>query len=178
MLNVYMFICLHVYMLISAIAVTNKNRAIGFQNNLLWRIPPDLEHFKKITAGHTVIMGGNTFLSLGRPLPNRVNIVITKNKDFSAPGCILVFSPEEALNRAKIEEKKNANPQKEIFVIGGASIYTQMLPHVEKLYLTIVDDEPAEVDTYFPDYSEFKITNESAPQEYNGLKYKFIELAR
>jgi dihydrofolate reductase len=165
-------------MTISAIAVTNKNRAIGFQNKLLWKLPPDLEHFKKITAGHTIIMGGNTFLSLGRPLPNRVNIVITKNKDFVAPGCVIVSSPDEALERAKIEEEKLENDHKEIFVIGGASIYAQLLPHVEKLYLTIIDDEPTEVDTYFPDYSEFKITNESETQEYNGLKYKFIELVR
>jgi len=165
-------------MTISAIAVTNKNRAIGFQNKLLWKLPPDLEHFKKITAGHTIIMGGNTFLSLGRPLPNRVNIVITKNKDFVAPGCVIVSSLDEALERAKIEEEKLENSHKEIFVIGGASIYAQLLPHVEKLYLTIIDDEPTEVDTYFPDYSEFKITNESETQEYNGLKYKFIELVR
>jgi len=163
----------------SAIAVTNKNRAIGFKNKLLWKLPPDLEHFKKITAGHTVIMGGNTFISLGRPLPNRVNIVITNIKDFKAPGCIIVFALEEALERAKAEEEKLPTEQKEIFIIGGASIYTQMLPYVEKLYLTIVDDEPAEVDTYFPDYSEFKkIITESETYEHNGLKYKFIELAR
>ncbi|MBI5071578.1 dihydrofolate reductase [Candidatus Falkowbacteria bacterium] len=166
-------------MIISAIAVTNKNRAIGFKNKLLWNLPPDLEHFKKITAGHTVIMGGNTFVSLGRPLPNRVNIVITKNKDFLAPGCIVVFSPEEALVRAKAEEEKLENEHKEIFIIGGASIYAQMLAVVNKLYLTIVDDTTVEADTFFPDYSEFKkIISESEPQEYNGLKYKFIELTR
>jgi dihydrofolate reductase len=165
-------------MTISAIAVTNKNRAIGFKNKLLWKLPPDLEHFKKITAGHTVIMGGNTFISLGRPLPKRVNIVITKNKDLVAPGCIVVSSPDEALERAKVEEEKLENDYKEIFIIGGASIYAQLLPHVEKLYLTIVDDETAKADTFFPDYSEFKITNESETQKYNGLKYKFIELTR
>jgi len=165
-------------MTISAIAVTNKNRAIGFRNKLLWKLPPDLEHFKKITAGHTIIMGGNTFLSLGRPLPNRVNIIITRNKDFSAPGGIVVSSPDEALERAKIEEEKLENDHKEIFVIGGASIYAQMLARVNKLYLTIVDDTTIEADTFFPDYSEFKITNESETREYNGLKYKFIELAK
>ncbi|MBU1146113.1 dihydrofolate reductase [Patescibacteria group bacterium] len=165
-------------MTISAIAVTNENRAIGFKNKLLWNLPPDLEHFKKITSGHTIIMGGNTFISLGRPLPNRVNIVITRNKDFTAPGCIIVSSPEEALERAKMEEEKLKNDHKEIFVIGGASIYAQLLPHVKKLYLTIVDDEPAEVDTFFPDYSEFKIINESETQEYDGLKFKFLELTR
>lgn len=166
-------------MTISAIAVTNKNRAIGFKNKLLWNIPPDLAHFKKITAGHTVIMGGNTFLSLGRPLPKRVNIVVTNIKDFEAPGCVVVFSLDEALRRAKEEEEKLENDHKEIFIIGGASIYAQLLPHAEKLYLTIVDDEPADVDVYFPDYSEFKkIASESETQEYNGLKFKFIELTR
>jgi dihydrofolate reductase len=165
-------------MTISAIAVTNKNRAIGFKNKLLWNLPPDLEHFKKITSGHTVIMGSNTYLSLGRPLLNRVNVAINKDKNFNAPGCIVVTSLEEALERAKSEEEKLENDHKEIFVIGGASIYAQMLPHVQKLYLTIVDDEPAEVDAYFPDYSEFKITNESETREYNGLKFKFIELTK
>lgn len=166
-------------MLISAIAVTNKNRAIGFKNKLLWNLPPDLEHFKKITAGHTVIMGGNTFISLGRPLPRRTNIIITKDKNFKALGCVIVYSPEEALARAKDEEKKLNGENGEIFVIGGGSIYTQMLPYAEKLYLTIVDDEPAEVDALFPDYSEFKkIISESEKQEYNGIKYKFIELTR
>jgi dihydrofolate reductase len=165
-------------MTISAIAVTNKNRAIGFKNKLLWNLPPDLEHFKKITSGHTVIMGSNTYLSLGRPLPKRVNIVITRNKDFIAPGCIVVSSPEEALERGKAEEEKLENDHKEIFVIGGASIYAQLLPQTEKLYLTIVDDESVEADTFFPDYSKFKILNESEPQEYNGLKFKFVELVK
>lgn len=166
-------------MIISAIAVTNKNRAIGFKNKLLWNIPPDLEHFKKITAGHTVIMGGNTYLSLGRPLPNRVNVVITNIPDFKAPGCVIVYSLDEAVERGKVEEEKLENDHKEIFIIGGASIYTQLLPRAEKLYLTIVDDEPTEVDVYFPDYSEFKkIISESETQEYNGLKFKFIELTR
>lgn len=166
-------------MLISAIAVTNKNRAIGFKNKLLWNLPLDLEHFKKITSGHTVIMGSNTFISLGRPLPRRINIVITKNQNFAAPGCIIVFSPEEALLRAKEEEIKINGENGEIFVIGGGSIYAQMLPFTEKLYLTIVDDESAEADAFFPDYSEFKkIISKSEEQEYNGIKYKFIELVR
>jgi len=165
-------------MTISAIAVTNKNRAIGFKNKLLWNLPPDLEHFKKITAGHTVIMGSNTFISLGRPLPRRTNIVITRNKDFRAPGCVIVSSPEEAIARAKEEEKKLNGKNGEIFVIGGGSIYTQMLLYTEKLYLTIVDNEFTEADAFFPDYSEFKITEESENQAYDGINYKFIELTR
>jgi dihydrofolate reductase len=166
-------------LIISAIAVTNKNRAIGFKNKLLWHIPSDLEHFKKITSNHAVIMGGNTYLSLGRPLPKRTNIVVTNIKNFAAPGCIVAFSLNEALERAKAEEEKIENDHKEIFVIGGASIYAQMLDMVNKLYLTIVDDTTIEADTYFPDYAEFKkIISESETQEYNGLKFKFIELTR
>jgi dihydrofolate reductase len=166
-------------MQISAIAVTNKNRAIGFKNKLLWNLPPDLEHFKKITAGHTVIMGSNTFVSLGRPLPKRTNIIITKNKELNAPGCVIVSSPEEAILKAKEEERKLNGEDGEIFIIGGGSIYTQMLPHTEKLYLTIVEDESKEADTFFPDYSEFKnIIKKSETLEYNGIKYKFIELIK
>ena len=165
--------------MISTICITNKNRAIGYNNKLLWDIPHDLEHFKKITKGHVVIMGDKTFESLGRPLPNRVNIIITKNKNYKAPKCVIVYSLEEALERGKEEEAKLGNKIEEIFIIGGGSIYTQMLPFTDKLYLTIVDDEPENADTFFPDYSEFKnIISESVEYEHNGLKYKFIELTK
>lgn len=166
-------------MKISTICITNKNRAIGYKNQLLWNIPPDLEHFKKITAGHTVMMGDKTFESLGRPLPNRVNIVISLDKNYQASGCIVVHSIEEALERGKIEEKKSGNENEEIFIIGGGTIYKLMLPYSDKLYLTMVENEPKKVDTYFPDYSEFKnLVSESETREHNGLKYKFIELTR
>lgn len=154
------------------IVVTNEKRAIGCDNKLLWDIPDDLQHFKEITFGHTVVMGSLTFESLGRPLPNRINIVIAKEKDYEAPGCIVVHSIEDALETAKKEEKNG-----EIFIIGGGSIYKQMLPFAEKLYITMVDDDP-KADTYFPDYSEFKNLLSEEHHEYNGLKYKYIELTR
>jgi len=159
-------------MQISMIAVTNEKRAIGCENKLLWDIPDDLRHFRDITFGHTVVMGSKTFESLGRALPNRTNIVIAKEKNYEAPECIVVHSIEDALEMARKEEKNG-----EIFIIGGGSIYQQFLPFTEKLYLTIVEDNPR-ADTYFPDYSEFKNLLSEEKYEYKGLKYKFIELTR
>jgi dihydrofolate reductase len=165
--------------MISMISVTNKNRAIGYKNQLLWDIPHDLEYFKEITNGHVVIMGDKTFESLGRPLPNRTNIIVTRDKDYKAPDCIIVHSLEKALEAGKKKEARLGNMAEEVFIIGGGSIYAQMLPFTDKLYLTIVDDEPGNADTFFPDYSEFKnLISESEEYEYNGLKYKFIELTK
>ncbi len=170
--------CPYDCVMISIIAVTNKNRAIGYKNRLLWDIPDDLKHFKKITAGHVIIMGNRTFESLGHPLPNRVNIIITRNKNYKAPGCIVVYSLEEALETGKKEEAMLGNKEKEVFIIGGGSVYSQIIPYADKLYLTIVDNEPKNADTFFPDYSEFKKIIKEEKKEYNGLKYKFIELKR
>src|SRR5665647_361593 len=103
--------------IISEIAAVCKNRGIGKNNDLLFKIPEDLKHFKEITKGHAVLMGYNTYLSLGMPLPDRANIVLSPDKDLSIEGCIVVDSIDEALDEAKKTEKN------EIFIIGGASIY-------------------------------------------------------
>ena len=176
--------------MISIIAIVAKNNAIGFNNKLLYNIPDDLKHFQAITTGHVVIMGENTFHSLkDRPLPNRVNIILTLNKNFSAQGavpagrqrsasggkaenCLIAYSMDEAIAIAKTQNKG------EFFFIGGGMIYKQALPLADKLYLTIVDDEPAQADTYFPDYSEFKNIIKSEPKESSGYKYSFTELTR
>lgn len=130
-------------------AISEKRRALGSKNGLLWKIEGDLPRFKALTTGHPIIMGRKTYESIGRPLPNRTNIVITRNPDFKPEGVLVVSSLEEALGVAK--EKDSS----EIFVIGGGEIYKQALPFVDRLYLTIVYDEP-EADTFFPDYSPFK----------------------
>lgn len=156
--------------MISIICAIGKNRAIGRNNKLLWDIPEDMDHFKKTTMGHPVIMGGNTFLSIGRALPGRKNIIVTRDIDFIAPGCEISHSLEDIL-------KKYKNSAEEAFVIGGGQIYAQALPHADKLYLTIVEDEPA-ADTYFPDYSEFGTIVSESSHESCGLKYKFIELVK
>src|SRR3989344_5036089 len=130
-------------------ALGTTTRAIGKNNTLLWRIKEDLGRFKSLTTGHPIIMGRKNFESIGRPLPNRTNIVITRNKEYAAEGCFVVHSFDEAVTKAKEVEEK------EIFIIGGGEIYTQALPITHKLYLTLVDSNETG-DVFFPDYSGFK----------------------
>ena len=159
--------------MISIIAIVAKNRAIGYQNKLLYNIPEDLKHFQSITTGHVVIMGENTFHSLNdRPLPGRVNIVLTLDSNFKAENCLIAHSMEESIELA---EAQNSD---QIFLIGGGMIYKQALPLADKLYLTIVDDEPTQADTYFPDYGEFKNIIKTEKKESSGYKYSFVELIR
>jgi dihydrofolate reductase len=157
--------------MISMICAVGKNLAIGRDNKLIWNLPNDLKHFRDVTAGHTVIMGDRTFESIGRPLPNRKNIVVTLVKEYEAPGCEVRNSLEEVLN----EYKKN---EEEVFVIGGATIYKLSLPYADKLYLTLVDDAPEGADAFFPDYSEFKKEISREEHEENGIKYSFVELIK
>jgi len=151
------------------ICAIGRNREIGYKNNLLWNLKGDMKHFVQITRGKTVIMGETTYHSLFiKPLPNRHNIVLTINKDLAAPGCEISFD-------LKAVAEKYKNSEEEVFIIGGASIYRQFIPYASKLYLTFIDNAPV-ADTFFPDYSNFKIVSESEIQEENGLKYKFAEL--
>ena len=136
---------------ISIIVAIAENMAIGKDNDLLWHISDDLKRFKRITKGHQVIMGKNTYLSLPfKPLPNRTNIVITDNKSESFEGCTTVHSIEEALTYCTENE--------ESFIIGGASIYSQFFPYANKLYLTRVH-KTFEADTFFReiDFNDWKL---------------------
>lgn len=146
------------------IVAVDESRAIGKNNGLLWNIKEDLGHFKKLTTGHVIIMGENTYHSIGRPLPNRTTVVVTLNQNLELPGCFVVHSIEEALEVAKREEKE------EIFVVGGASIYKQFLPMIERLYLTLVSGTH-EADTYFPDYSDF--TKVLSEEKHDNGEYQF-----
>lgn len=136
-------------MRISIIAAIGKNRELGKDNKLLWHISEDLKRFKDLTNNHTVIMGRKTYESIGRPLPNRLNIIISRDPSLHIQNCIVVHSLEEALDIAKEREKK------EIFIIGGASVYAQAFEFADKLYLTIVDSK-FDADAFFPDHSMFK----------------------
>mgnify|MGYP001581238855 CR=1 FL=1 len=157
---------------ISIIACVGKNRAIGKDNKLLWQLPEDLKHFRTITTGHPVIMGQKTFESLGgKPLPKRINIVLTQDVNYHADGIVVVHSISDAITAAR---KEGAN---EIFFIGGGQVYAQALPLADKLYLTVVDDSPA-ADTYFPDYSSFKKVITIGEGQRGKLKYQFLELTR
>lgn len=156
---------------LSIFVAVDEKRAIGKDNKLLWHIPEDLKRFKELTTGHAVIMGENTHHSIGRSLPNRTNIVMTLDPNLELPGCILVHSVEEALEKAKEHESE------EIFVMGGASIYRQFLPLVERLYLTLVAGEH-EADTFFPDYSEFKRVVSEEKKDDGTNQYTFFILEK
>lgn len=156
---------------ISIIAAVAENRAIGLNNKLLWDIPEDMKHFSSITRGHPVIMGQKTFESIGKPLPNRMNIILTQDKDLKIDGCIIVFSIEQAIEQAI---KHDGN---EIFFIGGGSVYKQALPLADKLYLTVVKGN-YEADTFFPDYSEFTRVISKRESQDGKYQFTFVELER
>ncbi len=158
---------------ISIIVAIAENFAIGKNNDLLFHLPNDLKHFKEITSGHTIIMGRNTLLSLPKwPLPNRRHIVITDKKNDNFPGCEIVFSIEEAIEKVKNED--------EAFVIGGGMIYRQFFPLAGKLYLTLVH-KPFDADIYFPEinYSDWdEISREDFNNEKNDFNYSYLNLER
>jgi dihydrofolate reductase len=161
-------------MKISAIAVISRNRVLGKDNSLLFHVPGDLQRFKKITSGHPVIMGRKTFESKEiskTALPNRLNIVVTRDPSYKAEGIIVAKSVEEAIEKAKEKEAD------EVFVIGGGQIYKEAWSFIDKLYLTVVDTQ-AEGDTYFPDYSDFSKVVFREEHEDKGLKYTFLELEK
>lgn len=156
---------------ISIIVAIAKNRTIGHGNKLLWNIPEDMKYFRETTRGHAVIMGRKTFESIGRPLPNRLNIVITRDQSFTAEGVTVCHSLEEALDLARQKEKD------EVFVIGGAQIYKQALPFTDRLYLTVVHKD-FEGDAFFPEHTEFtKIVSQKDSRDAN-LEYTFLVLER
>jgi len=151
-------------------AISEKTRAIGKDNKLLWDIPNDLDHFRKITSGHPVIMGYKTYLSIGRLLPKRLNIILSKN-DIDVNGAKICHSIPEAIDAAR--DKDNS----EIFFIGGGSVYTQAIKFADKLYLTLVSGE-YDADTFFPNYSEFDKIVSDKYEESNGYKYRYVELIK
>jgi dihydrofolate reductase len=129
--------------MISLIAAIGKNRELGAKNELPWHLPDDLKNFKRITRGHAVIMGRKTYETIGKPLPERKNIVITRDPAYAAPGCTVVTSLDEAIAAAGNDP--------EIFVMGGGEIYALALPRADRMYLTFVD-AAMQADTFFPDF--------------------------
>ncbi len=154
------------------VVAISENNAIGKDNQLLWYLPADLKHFKNITTGHTVIMGRKTFDSVGKPLPNRRNIIITRHV-MHIEGCEVVSSIDAALALCADED--------EVFIVGGAEIYRQSIHLTDRIYLTIVHQK-FEADSFFPEIndSEWKETarEDHQPDEKNKLPYSFITLER
>lgn len=149
--------------MISIIVAVARNGVIGDGNQLIWHISEDLRRFKAITSGHPVIMGRKTFESLGRPLPHRINVVITRQPTYCAPGCEVVGSLEEAVARFDSSE--------ELFVIGGAQIYAQALPLADRLYLTEVEAD-YEGDTCFPSWERTAWVLQSTEHHDRGEKFE------
>lgn len=132
-------------MRLSIIVAMDDNQLIGKNNALPWHLPADLGYFKKTTTGKTVLMGRKTYESIGRPLPNRRNVIVSRNEAFKAEGCEVVVSIEAALELAKSDD--------EVMVMGGASFYEQMLPSVDRLYITQIEGT-YEGDAYFPAFDK------------------------
>ena len=157
----------------SIIVAIAQNMAIGKNNDLLWHLPADLKHFKQLTSGNTVIMGERTFFSLPvRPLPKRRNIVITHKVDFDREGCEIVPSPQAALEAAAGTEVEK------LWVIGGGSVYTALLPKCKRAFVTRVDATAPEADTFFPNLDKlpgWEVEAVSEPVTENGVTYRFVD---
>lgn len=159
--------------MISIIVACSENNVIGKDNGLIWRLSNDLKRFKALTTGHAIVMGRKTFESIGRPLPNRRNIILSKNLG-AMDGCEIMRSTDEVLELAKSTDE-------ELFIIGGGQVYEQFLPFADKLYLTLVHTE-AEGDTFFPDLNRdewTEVARESfKADEKNEFDYEFVDYLR
>ena len=159
--------------MITIIAAIGKNRELGKDNDLIWHLPNDLKRFKRVTSNHYIIMGRKTYESLGKPLPNRTNIVISRNTSFNAAGCIIVHSLEAAIEAAKAD----SNP----YILGGAQIYSQAIKIADVLDLTLVN-ATLDADVFFPeiDTSIWKETNRQdfKADEKHQYDYSFVTFVR
>ena len=160
-------------MIISIIAAMDKNRLIGHGNRLPWKLPADMKHFRQLTLGKPVVMGRRTFDSIGKPLAKRSNVILTRDHNYRADGCIVEHTVDEALIRV--------NKHEEVMIIGGSSIYEQFLQRADRFYLTQIHD-CFEGDVYFPafeltDWQEVKRID-CAPDEKNPYSYSFVFLHR
>ena len=165
-------------MTISIIAAMGKNREIGYQNELLWRLPNDMKFFRATTMGKPILVGRKTFESFGgKPLPGRTNIVITQDKQYQREGATIVHSVDDAIAVGKLA----AGGDGEIMIIGGASFYEQLLPLADRLYLTYVDGEFT-ADSWFPEFDESQWSvSKREPQladEKNAFNHEFVILDR
>ena len=159
-----------------AVVAADKNWAIGYKGDLLVRIPNDMKMFRKLTTGNVIVMGRKTLESFpnGQPLPNRVNIVMTKNPDYKAKGCVIVHSEEELMEELK------KYPEKEIFLIGGASIYEQFLRMCEEVYVTKIDFA-YQADCHFPnldEMEEWEMYEEGEEETFFSIEYYFNKYRR
>ncbi|WP_421949558.1 dihydrofolate reductase [Phaeodactylibacter xiamenensis] len=163
-------------MILSAIVATDKNGVIGKDDDIPWHLPADLKYFKRRTLNHHIIMGRKTFESIGRPLPKRTNIIVTRNPFFMVSNCLVAGSLQEAIDLAR------NNGEDEAFIIGGGTIYEQAMPLIDRLYLTEVDTEVENGEVFFPavDPAVWSEVSSEAhqPDEKNPHAYTFKVLER
>jgi dihydrofolate reductase len=152
-------------MKLSIIVAIGKNNEIGKDNSLLWHIPADMKHFREITEGHTVVMGRKTFESIGKALPKRRNLIITRDKNYKITEAEIAYSLEDALSKIKNDD--------EVFIIGGAQIYKQALPLADKLYITHVQIEDKDADSFFPEIIPILWNEVSHEEHKSDEKNKF-----
>ena len=157
---------------LTLIAAMGKNRAIGMAGRMPWHLPAELQHFKKVTMGKTIVMGRKTWQAIGRPLPGRQNIVVSRNPDFHADGVDLATSLEDAALMSESDE---------VMIIGGGQLYALALPLAQRMVLTLIDIEP-EADTWFPEWDDQKWSQTSEKHfpidDKNKLAYRVIQLSR
>lgn len=158
---------------LSLIVAMAKNRTIGVNNTLPWRCPEDLKHFKTLTMGHHMIMGRKTFDSIGKPLPGRITVVVTRNTGLNIEGCLMAHSLEQAIAKCTEDEQ--------VFIVGGAELYAQAMPLVDTLYITEIQQD-VEGDAHFPEFArdEWKeVSRELRAQETpQPLEYHFVTYRR
>ncbi len=153
--------------MITMIAAAGEKNELGKDNDLLWHLPDDFKRFKQLTTGHHIIMGRKTFETFPKPLPNRIHIVITRNKNYKKEGAVVVHNIEEALKIAKDDNQ--------LFIIGGGEIYKMGLPLAEKIELTRVNGTFKDADTFFPEFSKDKwqLLSETVHQKDDKHHYSF-----
>jgi len=153
---------------LSLIVAMAKNRVIGAEGKIPWYLPNELQLFKQVTMGHHIVMGRKTFESIGRLLPGRTTVIVTRQMEFAVPGAVVVHSLEEALARCSGDS--------EIFVIGGGELYRAAMPHADRIYLTVVDAEPAG-DTQMPAFDplqwQISDTKQFHRDEHHAHDYRF-----
>ncbi len=158
-------------MKISIIAAMDEKRGIGKNGRIPWHISEDLKRVKKLTTGHTIIMGRKTFESIGRPLPNRINIILTRNLSYNSIGSPIATSLDEAIEMAK------SAGESEVFIFRGGDIFNQCIHFADELYLTIVKGDFG-TDTFFPDYSNFTRKIYEEEKEEGEYEFKFLTLGK
>ncbi|WP_438444553.1 dihydrofolate reductase [Gorillibacterium sp. sgz5001074] len=159
--------------MITFVVAMDRNRGIGLNNKLPWHLPADLKFFRQTTTGHPVLMGRKTYESIGKPLPNRTNVVLTRDPDYQPEGVLVLHSPEEAVGQFRDEE---------LFVIGGAEIFRLLMPVADKLVVTHID-HTFEADTFFPGFREEEwravsrtpgVTDEKNPYAFEFVIYERV----